>query len=443
VSDDEPTQRAQPSAQGLIRTYLAIVGLYTTAASMIWGINTLYLLDAGFTLAEVFFANAVFTGAMAAFEIPTGVVADVNGRRRSFLLSLAVLFIGTLGYVAVAELEAGFGALVGVSVFLGLGYTFYSGAVEAWLVDGLTEVGAPEQLDHVLARGAFISAAAMLLGTVGGGLLATGFYSLPYLIRAGLLAALFFLALGRMHDLGFSPREVPVSALPGEMKRIARESVQHGWSEKRIRLIILAAAAQAVFMAWGFHAWQPHFLALLGEDAAWIAGVIAALVAGAGMIGNRFVQFMTGHCGKRSTLLIGSSIAFSGAIVGVGLATSFWVAVPLYLVATMAMGVFAPVRQAYIHGLTVRDRRATVLSFASLVSSAGSMGGQAGLGQLTQTRSLADGYFYGGIASAVAIPLVVMLRRLGGGADYIGGSEGSPSGCAARGLAEVAGLETE
>jgi MFS family permease len=426
----------------LIRTYLTIVGLYTVAASMIWGINTLYLLDAGFSLYQVFIANAVFTGAMAAFEIPTGVVADVNGRRRSFLLSLAVLFVGTLAYVAVADFGGGFLGLIGVSIFLGLGYTFYSGAVEAWLVDGLAEVNAAGQLDGVLAKGAFVSAAAMLVGTVGGGLLATAFYSLPYLVRSGLLLGLFLLALSQMHDLGFQSREISASELPREMKRIARDSVRHGWSESRIRLIILAAAAQAILMAWGFHAWQPHFLALLGKDAAWIAGIIAALIACASMFGNWFVQRMTNHCGKRSTLLIGSAIAFSAAMIGVGLATSFWVAVPLYLAATAAMGVFGPVRQAYIHGLAARESRATVISFASLVSSAGSMGGQAGLGQLTRARSLADGYFYGGFATMVAIPLVVALRRLGGSADFIGGSEGSPSGCAARGLAEVSGLES-
>jgi hypothetical protein len=69
------------------------------------------------------------------------------------------------------------------------------------------------------------------------------------------------------------------------------------------------------------------------------------------------------------------------------------------------------------------------------------MGGQAGLGYLARIRSLADGYLYGGIATLFAIPMVLTVRRLGGAADFIGGREGQPTGCAAQGLTEVTGLE--
>ncbi|HEY3140233.1 MAG TPA: hypothetical protein VGJ86_03845 [Acidimicrobiales bacterium] len=72
-----------------MRVYLAISGLFTLSASVIWGVNTLFLLDAGLDTFQVFVANAAFTAGMVLFEIPTGVVADTSGRRRSFLLSAA------------------------------------------------------------------------------------------------------------------------------------------------------------------------------------------------------------------------------------------------------------------------------------------------------------------------------------------------------------------
>ncbi len=68
----------------VFRDYLIISGLYTLSASLIWGVNTLFLLDAGLNIQEVFIANAAFTAGMAIFEIPTGVVADTVGRRASF-----------------------------------------------------------------------------------------------------------------------------------------------------------------------------------------------------------------------------------------------------------------------------------------------------------------------------------------------------------------------
>ena len=89
----------------------------------------------------MFFANAAFSVGTVLFEIPTGVVADTLGRRASFLLSVLVLAASTLAYVALAAIGGGVVAFAAVSVFLGLGYTFYSGAMEAWLVDGVRGLG--------------------------------------------------------------------------------------------------------------------------------------------------------------------------------------------------------------------------------------------------------------------------------------------------------------
>ena len=68
------------------RTYLTLTLFTTLSASLIWGINTLFLLDAGLNNLEAFAANAFFTAGMMLFEVPTGVVADMRGRRLSFLL---------------------------------------------------------------------------------------------------------------------------------------------------------------------------------------------------------------------------------------------------------------------------------------------------------------------------------------------------------------------
>src|ERR671914_1530581 len=171
----------------VVRTYLVITALFTLSASLIWGINTLFLLDAGLTIFEVFVANAVFTAAMALFEVPTGVVADTRGRRASFLLSESVLAIGTLAYVGVAAIDGGLLLFCLAGVILGLGYTFYSGAVEAWLVDALKATGYRHELDGVFAKASIVSSIAMIAGTVGGGFLGQLDLSLPYVVRAGLV----------------------------------------------------------------------------------------------------------------------------------------------------------------------------------------------------------------------------------------------------------------
>ena len=57
----------------LVKRYYTYAGLYTLASSVIWGVNTLFLLDAGLSISEVFIANAAWAAGTTLFEIPTGV----------------------------------------------------------------------------------------------------------------------------------------------------------------------------------------------------------------------------------------------------------------------------------------------------------------------------------------------------------------------------------
>jgi len=428
----------------IARAYYVIAGVYTLSASLIWGINTVFLMRVGgLTLMQVFIANAIFTGSMAVFEVPTGIVADSRGRRVSFLLSVSVLFLGTIAYVAVPSLGGAFVAFCVASVVLGLGYTFYSGAVEAWLVDALNATGYREPVDRVLARGQIISSVAMLIGTVAGGVLGNIDLVLPYVLRCGLLVAAFVTALFTMHEVGFTVRPLPPREIPAQMARIGRESIRFGWNMPRARVAILAGAMPAVFLEWGYHAWQPYFLGLLGSDKVWVLGVIAAAIALSMAAGNWMVERLTRFCGRRTTLLLGAAVVYSATAIGVGLVHSFGPAVGLYVLGMMSAGVFQPVRQAYLHLVVPTEQRATVLSLASLVASGGSMTGQAGLGWLASRSSLGNGYIAGGLVSALAIPLVVVMRRLGGGPDRIVGKAGRYSSCASLALPEGVAVAAE
>ena len=78
--------RSGDPARTVERTYLVLTLLTTLASSFIWGINTIFLLDAGLNNAEAFAANAFFTVGQVIFEVPTGVVADTRGRQFSYVL---------------------------------------------------------------------------------------------------------------------------------------------------------------------------------------------------------------------------------------------------------------------------------------------------------------------------------------------------------------------
>jgi len=73
------------------------------------------------------------------------------------------------------------------------------------------------------------------------------------------------------------------------------------------------------------------FLELLGRDAVWVSGVVAALIALSTIAGNTLVELFTRVCGRRTTLLLWAAAVMVAATVGVGLAGSFWTAVALLL----------------------------------------------------------------------------------------------------------------
>ena len=207
-----------PTARSIQRTYLLLMLGNTLAASFIWGINTIFLLDAGLSNLEAFGANAFYTAGMVLFEVPTGIVADTVGRRASYLLGTVTLTASTLLYVLLWQVGAPFWAWAAVSVLIGLGFTFFSGALQAWVVDALTATGFTGEIESVFGRGQVVTGAAMLTGSVAGGVIAQQTsLGVPFVLRGVVLAVMFAVAFKLMRDIGF-PRPRP----GGPWRRCAR-----------------------------------------------------------------------------------------------------------------------------------------------------------------------------------------------------------------------------
>src|SRR5690606_6667913 len=229
-----------PAARAIQRTYLLLTFGNTLAASFIWGINTLFLLDAGLDNLEAFAANAFFTAGMVVFEIPTGVVADTWGRRASYLLGTIALAAATFLYWLMWRTQAPFALWAGGSMLLGLGFTFFSGGVEAWLVDALRFAQYEGELETVLGRGQMVEGGAMLTGSVAGGVIAQATdLGGPFLLRTGVLLLMFAVAWMLMRDIGFVPE--PATHPLRAMRTVLRESIEHGLRNRPVRWVMLAA----------------------------------------------------------------------------------------------------------------------------------------------------------------------------------------------------------
>jgi MFS family permease len=421
-----------PLARRIQRTYLGLLLGNTLAASFIWGINTLFLLDAGLSNLEAFAANAFFTAGMVIFEVPTGVVADTWGRRTSYLLGTLTLAGSTLVYFFLWQLEAPFWQWAAVSMLLGLGFTFFSGATEAWLVDALSYAEYQGDLEAVFGRGQMVSGFAMLGGSVAGGVIAQATsLGVPFLLRVGVLLVMFVVAYRLMMDLGFTPerRESPLRAT----RTVFVTSLDQGLRNPPVRWVMFAAPFTSGVGIYAFYAAQPFLLELWGDSEAYaIAGLAAAIVAGSQIAGGYLAPHIRGLFERRTTALILGTLASTLALVLLGFTDTFWVALALLVLWGLIFAAEFPIRQAYLNGMIPSQQRATVLSFDSLMGSAGGVAIQPALGKSADVYSYANSYLIGGAIQVVAIPFLALSRRENAPSDVmVGAPEPAPAPAAA------------
>ncbi|KAL6051284.1 MFS transporter, variant 2 [Balamuthia mandrillaris] len=446
------TGARRPDVFQVTRTYYWVLSLYSLAMSVTLGVKTLFLQSAGVSLFGVFLEGSAFTWGMALFEIPTGVVTDTLGRRTSVLWSLAIRASGTVGFLlvwAVARQPESLVVLLSFCAFtlwMGFGYTLYSGSLEAWLVDALHHVASSEEskqeeekgqvygqaqgrleqqkeelrhvdmfcLDKTFARGATISGVLNFGGTLAGGLLAQTSLALPFLLRTILLMAVFLLALFHLREVGYKPRPFLLRQYPTEVKAILAQSLLYGWRIRSVRLLMVASLLQSVLMTWGYYAWQTYFLDLLGDDhAVWTIGVITSLIPLSRTVGSAAAEFViTFRVFKSRTgvLLVGSLLQAFMAI-GVGVSSSYGAAVFFFLMTMVFMGMQGPVKQALIHNCIPSGQRATILSFQAMWIGVGSIVGQTVLGYVSELYSVGIGYVLGGLLSLLVLPILWALQH--------------------------------
>jgi len=407
------------ASRGVQRTYLILTLLTTLAASFIWGINTLFLLDAGLTNTEAFAANAFFAAGQLLFEVPTGVVADTRGRRFSFMLGAATLLLSTLLYLLMWNIEAPFWGWALASALLGLGFTFFSGATEAWLVDALGATGFSGNLESVFGRAQVVGGAAMLTGSVAGGVIAQATnLGVPYIVRAAMLGLTLLVAWWLMHDLGFTPDRSasPVKAV----QNVVSGAVDGGLRNPPVRWLMLAAPFTTGIGFYAFYAAQPYLLELYGDPNAYsIAGLAAAIVAGSQIAGGLLVPYARRFFTRRTQAIILTTILSVGLLAAIGLTTSFIVAIVLLALWCMMLAIEAPMRQSFINGVIPSEQRATVLSFDSLMGSAGGVVAQPALGRVADVSGYGASYLVAAGIQALAIPFVILARRENAASDPI------------------------
>ena len=370
----------------------------------------------GLTISQAFAANAFFTLGQLVFDIPTGIIADSYGRRLSYLLGAGTLAFATFAYVGMWHVRAPFWMWAGASALIGLGFTFFSGANEAWLVDALADSGffaEKQSLDAVFGRGQVVAGASMLVGSVAGGYLAQFFnLGVPYVVRGVLLLVTFVLAYRTMFDRGFKAQGGAVWA---NAKVIFAVSYNQGLRDPKLRWMMLVSPFFNGVVLYAMYAMQPYLLQLYGNPKAYgIAGLAAAIAAGAQIVGGATVKIF-GAKPENATRILFAAILAGGCLhVALGLGANFYGALGLLTGWSLLFAIATPVRQSFLNSRIPSGQRATLLSLDSVLGSCGSGVTQVAFGRVAD--------FYGYPASYIlsgAFPVAGVALCLPGGSSEV------------------------
>jgi len=366
-------RRAATESTPLRRRFFVLLTLRWFQTGLQVPVLVLVLQARGLSLGSVGVVAAVFGLATAIFELPTGGLADVLGRRQ-VLIASAVLFV--LESVALG-LGQDFAVFVAAAAVGGVGRALDSGPLEAWFVDSVHYVVPDASLGRDLARAKTVEAAAAGLGALAGGALvalaplpAGGELvidlSIPFLVSGGICMWMLVATVGWIHE----PKRVArpsLGAVVIDVPQTIRRGLRLAAGRGPLRRITILMASMGVALSTVELLAPASFAHILGgEDEA--AGPYAVLVT-LGFFGSATGSLQAPSAAR---LLHSSSRAITaarlfGACAVLSLATSSFALSAVAIVAFYALnGIARPLISDILHRSVSSKQRATVLSVQSL-----------------------------------------------------------------------------
>ena len=317
----------------------------------------LFWQDNGLDLFEVFLLQGIFAIAVVLLEVPTGMVADRLGKRRSLIMAMGASCIGMTVYA----LGRGFWSFLAAEVLLALGAALFSGADSALLYDTLKQLGREDDFAREEGRAQAIRMTGFALCNLAGGVLA----------EVSLRATVWASAVGPLLGLGVAwafveiqpRRESGADAAPSaSYGTLIRDSVRFVQRHRLVQwqiAVLAVLTGSSIWLLWLYQPYMQH-----SGLPVWAFGIAFAsfnlFAAGVSTTAQRFDRAL-GRVGAVAALMI---------LHTAPLALMAWFVYPLSFLfifgqqATRALA--RPIFAQRIMHYTYADKRATVLSIASL-----------------------------------------------------------------------------
>ncbi len=388
---------------------------YSVASSalmqLVFTVNMIYFVTiVGLNPLQMVLVGTTLELSIFVFEVPTGVVADTVSRRLSVIIG--VFLIGS-GFIVQALLASFLWILV-AQVLWGVGYTFTSGALQAWISDEIGEDKAASAFLHATQQEQIGSLVAIGLSVL---LASSGKLQSPMLLGGVLFWLFGIYLLLFMPETGISKSH----RLDLNNWKSMKATLKHGFSMSRKRPVLFRILLVGFFF--GLYSegldrlWVPHVIdrfQLPDQGQIILVGWIAGLNA-TGMvltyISARGVRKFLGENAspKRvSNAILSMAVLLVFSIVIFALSRQIWLSFFIFIIISVLRDIINPLYIAWVNFRLDSSSRATVLSMSSLVDAFGQISGGPVVGMIAQQMTIQAGL----LSSALLLsPVIFFLRK--------------------------------
>lgn len=380
--------------------YYLLTFLIDFSASLTFVTYVLFLLSKGLDLFQVMLVNMAFMIGNFIFEIPTGAYADYFGRRKSIILSCFFHMLCLLIYFESSNIYM----FVTAEIIAALAITFYSGALDAWMVDSLEKNGYVGRVDYIFSHASIIGKGAALLGGLIGGYIGSINLALPFGVGAVVAFASLLIAIFYLKEDFVTQKTFNIGGGLFHLIKVSRDSINYGLRHKVVLwLIISSIVALFAFQPLNMY-WSPRLNTLAG-DQVWLMGWVWAGISLFMMLGGFLVKELLKRERSYSNILIATTLFLSIPILLSALSNVFMVVMMGFLMYEIGRGMLNPAHKAYLNKYIPGEQRATILSFDSMMGKFGAAMGLVVFGLIAKNYSIQVSWFVSGILLLLLIPI--------------------------------------
>jgi DHA3 family tetracycline resistance protein-like MFS transporter len=389
------------------KVYLLIEFIASTFFAMIFLTMSLYeVTTAGLTPVQLVLVGTTVEFSTFLFEIPTGVVADAYSRRISVIIGYLLMGVGFL----VEGLFPAFLPILLAQIIWGLGYTFTSGATQAWISDEIGE----EYANKLLLRANRVSLYASLLGGGLAILIGSQYLGLPIRVAGIGVILLGFALMVIMPETGFHPTPKEDRNNWQHMGYTFKEGIKAVRARPRLMTLLGIGLLYGLYSEGFDRLWVKHIIdtfalpVIFGQTDLAFFGLLRA---GSMILSIMATQFIEKRIDTASPLAIGRAtlgitFGISAGLIGFALSPFFAMAILAYWVISVLRNVMGPLYNAWVNQKLDPNTRATVLSMSSQVDAIGQVGGGPLVALVAGIYSVTAAIITSGLLLLPALPLI-------------------------------------